>query len=221
MKNIRIIMLLVIVTLVLGCHEENIQLQKEEFDIEKISNSEAFREFKESAINFNEPYFETLSSINNEEKEELYLLAKVLSRKDKENISEKDYSELITKMGYDDIEDYETRGMDFISSYQNLIKTFPEFTEVSEEQEVDLMIDIFSKSSIVAFKSSPNCTYNFSYCMEMAKGYYIAVSGTCAVGLLGGPIGAIGAALCQVGNTAYYEGAKQECAHSYELCMRE
>jgi len=203
--------------LFVGCEMTNSSSEYQKIDIKNIAQSEIFDDFKSKIINFNEPYITRLESITSEELNTIYSISKKSSNIDQ-------YSVLIKEMGYASIEDYEKKMESMFKSLNNLINKFPELKEATVEERETAFKILFTEQASNAHKSlalSSNCTYDFSYCMSMAKGYYYAASGGCATGLLGGPIGAVAAVGCQLANTAYYEGKKMECAHEYNQCNNQ
>ena len=223
MRNLLITFLGLPLIFLASCEYSGIEVQNDDLNIEIISKSKSFELFKISAENFNSPFIKKLNALTKSEKVELNNIINALSNKSKVEISKDEYRELILKMGYSGIEDYERKNLKFMQSLQSLIDKYPKIQDLTVQDRREFFIKLF-RSELEANKKSigqisiSNCAYDYRYCMEMAKGTYIAGTGVCAVGLLGGPIGGVGALLCQLANTAVYEGAKQDCLHSYNNC---
>lgn len=192
----------------------SLKSEHQEINIEKIAKSETFNDFKSEIIQLNEPYMLRLDSITSDELNDLISNYKNAASSD-------EYSTLVKEMGYLSIEDYEDRMSSMFDILNKLIIEFPEIENASIDEREDAFEKLFTKQFINTQKSvghSENCTYNLSYCLSMAKGYYYARTAACATPLVAGPMGGFAAAACQIGNTALYEGAKMECAHEYDQC---
>lgn len=165
----------------------------------------------------NEPYLNRLNSFTADERHEFQKKIARFRSKSK-SLNDDEYREIIEKMGYTSLEEYKEVNSAYFNSLQNFITENPEIKLLDEEQQRNLFIELFKDDIQIRSKSADPCTYQFSYCNSQAKGTYFAGSGVCALGFLGGPIGAFGAVGCQLINTAIYENAKADCLRSYNQC---
>lgn len=186
-----------------------------------VSESQLFKDYLEVSSEYYSPFLKIAPTLNEKELDAIY--AKIKNGEEQIKISEapnsSNYFELIKKMGYSSIEQYESSFIAAKTSYENLIEEFPFLSNLKYETEEDIFMDIlneyFKNSNLNKYKLS-DCVYNRSYCTNMARGYYQLRTGGCALSVLANPFLGLG---CQLINAGYYNGALQKCADNYQRCI--
>ena len=190
---------------------------EEELTVDQLKEDPVFQSFAKANEDLVNPILE-----ENKSSEFVEKLEKEISYVDnlQESADESDYKEIITLMGYENIEQYKSAYSNAVNAFEKLKKKYPDLKQLDEANNKKTTIlneALADYHNIRYINSSTTVRYKcenpeqFNSCMEDAQSdFYWGTAGCVAGGLAG--CGPIGGAACQAVVVANHEYDKQECA---------
>lgn len=188
-----------------GCEDINNIEKSDDITFELLINSNEFNNFLLAFEEFNTPFVSKISKMKDKEFE-LYNkeLNQLLSAID---IDEDSYSNLILKMGYTNLNQFENLFYGVNYALNELSDQFPELNRGEFNQFFQEALEIYFKYIDISYSKAAT-SFNLQMCLDLAFADYLFRTAGC-VALAG--LHPFAALACQIANSSLYSSAQLSC----------